>query len=73
VEVHAYLAQRRSRCCGPVNRGVAILNDMVYVGTYDAHLVALDIKSGIVRWDSEWRTEVGPLNHRSTASAAGQN
>ena len=40
-------------CCGPVNRGVAILNDTVYVGTYDAHLVALDIKSGIVRWDSE--------------------
>jgi alcohol dehydrogenase (cytochrome c) len=26
---------------------------MVYVGTFDAHLVALDIKSGIVRWDSE--------------------
>src|SRR6266487_844792 len=40
-------------CCGPVNRGVAILGDMVYVGTFDAHLVALDIKSGIVRWDSE--------------------
>src|SRR5271165_1271277 len=39
-------------CCGPVNRGVAILNDMVYVGTYDAHLVALDIKSGILRWDA---------------------
>jgi alcohol dehydrogenase (cytochrome c) len=38
-------------CCGEVNRGVAILNDMVYVGTFDAHLVALDIKSGIVRWD----------------------
>jgi alcohol dehydrogenase (cytochrome c) len=40
-------------CCGPVNRGVAILNDMVYSGTFDAHLVALDIKSGIVRWDAE--------------------
>jgi len=40
-------------CCGQVNRGVAILNDMVYVGTFDSHLVALDIKSGIVRWDSE--------------------
>ncbi|HUA85255.1 MAG TPA: PQQ-dependent dehydrogenase, methanol/ethanol family [Bryobacteraceae bacterium] len=39
-------------CCGEVNRGVAILNDMVYVGTFDAHLVALDIKSGAVRWDS---------------------
>ena len=40
-------------CCGPVNRGVAVLGEMVYVGTFDAHLVALDIKSGIVRWDSE--------------------
>ncbi len=38
-------------CCGTVNRGVAILDDMVYVGTFDAHLVALDIKSGRVRWD----------------------
>jgi len=40
-------------CCGQVNRGVAILNDMVYVGTFDSHLVALDINSGIVRWDTE--------------------
>ena len=40
-------------CCAEVNRGVAILSDMVYVGTFDAHLVALDIKSGIVRWDAE--------------------
>ncbi|PWU01937.1 MAG: PQQ-dependent dehydrogenase, methanol/ethanol family [Terriglobia bacterium] len=38
-------------CCGTVNRGVAILGDKVYVGTFDAHLVALDIKSGKVRWD----------------------
>lgn len=36
---------------GRVNRGVAILGDMVYVGTLDAHLVALDAKSGAVRWD----------------------
>jgi alcohol dehydrogenase (cytochrome c) len=34
-----------------VNRGIAILDDMVYVGTLDAHLVALDAKSGLVRWD----------------------
>jgi len=40
-------------CCGQVNRGVAVLNDMVYVGTFDSHLVALDIKSGSVRWDVE--------------------
>jgi alcohol dehydrogenase (cytochrome c) len=38
---------------GRVNRGVAILGDTVYVGTLDAHLVALDAHSGVVRWDSE--------------------
>ena len=38
---------------GRVNRGVALLDGMVYVGTLDAHLVALDAKTGAVRWDSE--------------------
>ena len=36
-----------------VNRGVALLDDMVYVATLNAHLVALDAKSGAVRWDVE--------------------
>lgn len=35
----------------PVNRGVAILDDTVFVGTLDGRLVALDAKSGAVRWD----------------------
>jgi alcohol dehydrogenase (cytochrome c) len=35
----------------PVNRGVAILDSTVYVGTLAAHLVALDARSGAVRWD----------------------
>ncbi len=34
-----------------VNRGVAVLDETVFVGTLDAHLVALDAKSGAVRWD----------------------
>ena len=34
----------------PVNRGVAVLDDRVFVGTLDAHLVALDALSGAVRW-----------------------
>ena len=38
---------------GRVNRGVAVIGDTVYVGTLDAHLVALDAKSGAVRWDTE--------------------
>ncbi|HKA19744.1 MAG TPA: PQQ-dependent dehydrogenase, methanol/ethanol family [Blastocatellia bacterium] len=36
---------------GPTNRGVAILDDSLYVGTLDCHLIALDTKSGAVRWD----------------------
>ena len=35
----------------PVNRGVAILDDSVFLGTVHGHLVALDAKSGAVRWD----------------------
>jgi alcohol dehydrogenase (cytochrome c) len=38
-------------CCGRVNRGVAIHGDLVYVGTLDAHLVALDASTGNVVWD----------------------
>lgn len=38
-------------CCGQVNRGVAILGNRVYVGTLDAHLIALDAGTGKVEWD----------------------
>ena len=37
---------------GRVNRGVAVLGDTVYAGTLDAHLVALDARSGALRWDA---------------------
>ncbi len=37
-------------CCGPVNRGVAVWQDKVYVGTYDGYLVALDRTTGEVVW-----------------------
>ena len=33
-----------------VNRGVAILDDLLYVGTLDGYLVALDARSGTERW-----------------------
>jgi alcohol dehydrogenase (cytochrome c) len=35
----------------PVNRGVAILDNTVFFGTVNCHLIALDAKTGIVRWD----------------------
>ena len=40
-------------CCGPTNRGVAISGDAVIMGTLDAHLVALDRKTGKVLWNIE--------------------
>ena len=38
-------------CCGRVNRGFAILGDKVFLGTLDAHVIALDTKTGNVAWD----------------------
>ncbi|MBI3207708.1 MAG: PQQ-dependent dehydrogenase, methanol/ethanol family [Candidatus Solibacter usitatus] len=38
-------------CCGQVNRGVAALGDQIFVNTIDAHLIALDARTGRVRWD----------------------
>jgi alcohol dehydrogenase (cytochrome c) len=41
-------------CCGPNNRGLAIHGGAhLYMGTLDAHLVALDAKDGKVLWDKE--------------------
>ena len=40
-------------CCGDVNRGVAALGDQIFIATIDAHLVALDMRTGRVRWDVE--------------------
>jgi alcohol dehydrogenase (cytochrome c) len=40
-------------CCGPNNRGVAVYGNMVYLGTLDSKLVALDAKSGQVAWTTD--------------------
>ncbi len=40
-------------CCGPNNRGVAVYEDRVYLGTLDAKLVALDAKTGSVVWQQQ--------------------
>jgi len=45
------LPSRLLACCGPVNRGVALLGDRVFVGTLDAHLISLDAHTGKVVWD----------------------
>jgi alcohol dehydrogenase (cytochrome c) len=38
-------------CCGAVNRGLAILGDTLFMGTIDAHLIAIDAKAGRPIWN----------------------
>jgi len=40
-------------CCGRNNRGVAILGETLYMSTLDAHLVAIDARSGSLVWNTE--------------------
>jgi alcohol dehydrogenase (cytochrome c) len=45
-------------CCGQTNKGLAIYNGKVFRGTLDAHLVALDAKTGKQVWKqkvAEWK------------------
>ena len=42
----------RFACCDVVNRGMAMWNGKVYVGTIDGRLVALDAATGEIVWDT---------------------
>ncbi len=44
-------SRARTICCDVVNRGVALYQGKVYVGTIDGRLIALDAKSGSPVWD----------------------
>jgi len=52
--VYSYKPSPAARpCCGRINRGVAMLGDTLYMGTIDAHLIAVDAKSGKPLWNRE--------------------
>jgi alcohol dehydrogenase (cytochrome c) len=53
-------------CCGLVNRGLAIYQDRLFMATLDAHLVALDMKTGKVIWD----TEIADYRHGYASTGA---
>src|SRR6187455_2014385 len=38
-------------CCGMVNRGFAVFGDRLFMTTLDAHVIALDRKTGTPLWD----------------------
>ena len=43
----------RKACCDVVNRGVAVYEGMVYVGSLDGRLIALNAESGDVIWEKD--------------------
>ena len=46
------LPENLTACCGLVNRGFAALGDRLFMTTLDAHLLALDMKTGNIVWDA---------------------
>ncbi|MDH4065452.1 MAG: PQQ-binding-like beta-propeller repeat protein, partial [Acidobacteriota bacterium] len=57
--LYRYTPSDKARvCCGANNRGVAVLGDTLFMGTLDAHLIAIDARSG----KPLWNVEVGDVN-----------
>src|SRR5205814_348864 len=48
---YQYVPARNARAF--VNRGLAILGDTLFMGTVDAHVVAVDAKSGVLLWNTK--------------------
>jgi alcohol dehydrogenase (cytochrome c) len=65
--LYRYTVSDKARvCCGANNRGVAILGDTVFMGTLDAHLVAVDAKNG----RQIWNTTVGDVDQAYSITMA---
>ena len=51
--IYRYNPSPKARlCCGRISRGLAILGDTLFLGTVDAHLIAVDARSGHAIWDT---------------------
>ena len=51
--IYRYAISPNARpCCGAINRGLAVLGDTLFMATVDAHLVAIDAKSGKPLWNT---------------------
>jgi alcohol dehydrogenase (cytochrome c) len=52
--IYSYSPDPKARlCCGRVNRGLAVLGDTLFMGTIDAHIVAVDAKDGHALWNTK--------------------
>ncbi len=50
---HRPIPEHLRLCCGPVNRGMALAGERLFLATIDAHVLALDKKTGHLIWDTE--------------------
>lgn len=57
-------------CCGPANRGVAVSDGKVFIGTVDARLIALDAKTGKKIWDVDVADDTGVTENMASLSKA---
>ena len=67
--IYSYSPAPQARlCCGRVNRGLAILGDTLFMGTIDAHIVAVDAKNGHLLWNTKIAEPFGRLCHHARAA-----
>ena len=50
---YTYAPGEARTCCGRNNKGVAISGDKLYLATVDAHLIAIDAKTGREVWNNK--------------------
>ena len=60
-------------CCGPANRGVAVAEGKVFIGTVDARLIALDAKTGEKQWDIDVAANQVNTEHQEALSGNDPN
>jgi alcohol dehydrogenase (cytochrome c) len=54
IWTHPYKPDPDARnCCGQMTRGLAILGDKLFLATLDAHMIALDAKTGKELWNTQ--------------------
>jgi alcohol dehydrogenase (cytochrome c) len=52
--IYRYTPEADARlCCGRISRGLAILGNTLYMAAVDAHLVAIDAKTGTPLWNKK--------------------
>lgn len=69
-----YKVTTKKLCCGPANRGVGLGYGRVFIATVDAHLVALDAKTGKLAWDITMATpETGTAESNTMMKGVGND